>query len=317
MGTVRISYVVPAFNEQAFIATTLQRIHQYTPREWGYEIIVVDHGSTDGTVALAQAGGARVLQHRGGTVGELRNIGVRQASGEYIIFIDADVFLTARWARHIDEAFDLLKERPESITGSWYGLPSHPSWLERWWFGPLVHQANSHINSGHLIVTRRYFERLGGFDPAFETGEDFEFSMRVKRRGGTVVELPALHVEHHGYPKTLRRFIRREAWHGLADFKSIGRLVRSRVALITCGFVLCHVAVILSLAAGDVTAAAVGVAAVGALCFLASAAKYGLRRPAVTVVNAGLYYFYFTGRSLALWRALRERRVLKHQRAGG
>ncbi len=83
-----ISVLIPAYNEADRIATTLESVfaQTYPP----HEVIVVDDGSTDATVEVAGAFPVRVLHKRNGGISSARNLGLREASGTWIAFLDAD-----------------------------------------------------------------------------------------------------------------------------------------------------------------------------------------------------------------------------------
>lgn len=88
---MRISIVLPAKNESAAIGATVAGIRQHYPDTATVEVLVVNDGSTDNTAAVAQAAGARVLHHpysKGN--GAAIKTGARAASGEVIVFMDAD-----------------------------------------------------------------------------------------------------------------------------------------------------------------------------------------------------------------------------------
>jgi glycosyltransferase involved in cell wall biosynthesis len=302
-----LSFIIPAFNEVASLPSVLASISVHVPPGVPFETIVADHGSSDGTVAAAMAAGARVLV-------TLRNFGRRHASGRVLVFLDADVSLTPRWRERIGDVLGQLEDCPV-LTGSWCGVSAHPSWIERYWFEPLLHGNNSHINSGHLIVAAADFDRLGGFDEALETGEDYEFSMRAKAAGMSVVDDPALAVIHDGYPKTLPEFFRRERWHGRGDADTLKAGSPSRVVIVTALFWLLQAAAAVSLLFLQGRLAALLLALALSLCVAAAAVKYGVRRPVVLVVNSVLYYVYFLARGIALVSALRAPRPVKHRRA--
>ena len=85
---MKISIVLPAKNESAAIGTTVSGIRQHYPDA---EVIVVNDGSTDHTAAVAEAAGARVIHHtysKGN--GAAIKSGTRAATGEVIVFMDAD-----------------------------------------------------------------------------------------------------------------------------------------------------------------------------------------------------------------------------------
>ncbi len=89
-----VSIVIPAFNEEKRLSATLTRIHEYLrARVWDFaEIVVVDDGSSDGTVAVAECGGARVLRNptnRGKGCAVRR--GMLDARGDWALLTDADL----------------------------------------------------------------------------------------------------------------------------------------------------------------------------------------------------------------------------------
>ncbi len=93
--TARISAVIIAKNEEPRISPCLESL------AFSDEIIVVDNGSTDGTVALAKRAGARVIPVSGGDFSTLRTAGKQAASGTWILYVDADERVTPELAREI------------------------------------------------------------------------------------------------------------------------------------------------------------------------------------------------------------------------
>lgn len=307
-AAMRVSFVIPARNEERYIGEALGSIHSFAPDPQQVEIVVVDNGSTDRTVELARAGGAQVLVHPGGTVGSLRNVGVARTSGEVVVFLDADVLLTPAWQQRIDTALSEFVRTPDIVTGSRCGISREASWIERVWFKPLLAERANYINSGHLITSRALFDRLGGFDTSRETGEDSDFSNRARALGAAIVNDPALKVIHEGYPKKVSQFFRRERWHGQGNFQSWRTVLGSRIAPLTVAFLTCHLALVAALAVGSAGGAAACAAIVATICLTSAFAKYrstGASIPAATY----LYYWYYAARSLALVDVLRSRLI--------
>ena len=83
-----ISGVVIAKNEEKMIADCLSSL------DWCDEVLVIDNGSTDSTAVLAKKAGAQVVRYTKGSYSEARNEGLRQAKGDWLVYIDADERVT-------------------------------------------------------------------------------------------------------------------------------------------------------------------------------------------------------------------------------
>lgn len=177
--TVKVSIVVPTFNEERLLPTLLESI---TSQDFSdYEVIVADAGSADSTAGIADSFGAKVVA--GGLPARGRNIGATYAQGEYLFFFDADVVLPGGFlnqaAKELDERFlDLA-------TCGIQPLSNHT--LDR-----IVHKfINATVRTSVrldpkamgfcIFVTRRLFERAGGFDETIRIGEDAEFVKRAAK----------------------------------------------------------------------------------------------------------------------------------------
>ena len=100
----RISIILPAKNEAISLATLLPRLRTHWPDA---EIIVIDDGSTDNTVAVCHDAGVRVLSHRYSQGnGAAIKTGARAARGEFLVFMDADSQHRAQDVQHLLDALD-------------------------------------------------------------------------------------------------------------------------------------------------------------------------------------------------------------------
>ncbi|GAC1342860.1 MAG: TIGR04283 family arsenosugar biosynthesis glycosyltransferase [Myxococcales bacterium] len=183
---MNISVVVPVLDEEARIGARLDEL-----RSAGFaEVIVVDGGSSDATVAVARACAfAQVLSSARGRAAQM-NAGARTARGEVLLFLHADVSLPAGAARLVADAL----EDPGAVAGAfrtWHVADGGPSRL-----GPLLHLADLRsrytglpYGDQALFVRRSAFERAGGF-PEQPLMEDLELSRRL-RRLGRIARVPA------------------------------------------------------------------------------------------------------------------------------
>lgn len=91
---MRVSVVIPAFNEEKLLPASLAAIRTaaaaFERRGWSWECVVCDNNSTDGTAACARAAGATVVFEPVNQIGRARDAGARVATGEWLVFIDAD-----------------------------------------------------------------------------------------------------------------------------------------------------------------------------------------------------------------------------------
>jgi glycosyltransferase involved in cell wall biosynthesis len=95
-----ISFVVPAYNEEALIGQTLDALNR-AGRNLGepYEIVVADDASTDRTAAIAEQYRAHIVSVNLRQIAAARNAGAREAKGEKLVFVDADTVVTAEVVR--------------------------------------------------------------------------------------------------------------------------------------------------------------------------------------------------------------------------
>lgn len=230
MSRCSFSVVIPCKNERHFIGITLKAL-QAERESFGLieEVIVVDNGSTDDSVAIAESMGATVL-HCQGTISAVRNLGASRAKGDYLAFIDADIEVRHGWSQQLESIFTQLGEQAgSSLVGYPCDVPEHPSWIEAVWFSSLVGRKSiQYIGAANLAVSKLLFDQLGGFDESLFTGEDVEFCARARSQGKAVILDPRLQVVHHGYPKSLRGFYGRERWHGVASQKRGGGVLGSK-----------------------------------------------------------------------------------------
>ena len=171
-----ISVIIPALNEASAIGATLRRI----PRIDDIEVIVVDGGSCDSTVSVAESLGARVIQTSGGRAHQM-NSGAAAARGEILLFLHADTHLPGDFPRLVRETLS----RPEVVVGAFRLRIDSPRRSLR------VVEALSNFRSSWLkmpygdqalFLRARYFRTAVGFSE-LPIMEDFEFVRRLGRWG--------------------------------------------------------------------------------------------------------------------------------------
>jgi glycosyltransferase involved in cell wall biosynthesis len=312
MPKIDLSFIIPALNEQEHIGAVLDSIRRSVKDLYAHEVIVVDNGSADRTLEIAQSNGATCFQIRRCTISKLRNVGVAKSVGDILVFLDADVYLAENWAAHLEPMLKLIAENPLTIGGSIYGISRENSWIERFWFAPRSSMKRvNYMNGGHMIMHRSLFERSGGFREDLETGEDYEFCQRGKKIGATVVNDPELKVIHAGYPKTVRAFFKRERWHSRGDYKSIQTLLSSKPAILSLFNLIILVVLLAAVLIFGRPWPTASFTYMASLCFLSAAAAIARCKSfsIYPIICTFLYMVYFTARTLSLMDILSERAI--------
>lgn len=181
-----ISFIIPAWNEERLIGRTIEALHGAAGAAGApYEIVVADDGSDDGTRAVAEAGGARVVQAGGRHIAAARNAGACAASGTLLVFVDADTLVPEAT---VLAALDAV--RGGAVGGGamvrFDGLIPLYARVLNPIFGRFF--AASRIAAGcFLFCTRTAFQTVGGFDEQLYVSEEIAMSRALKRQGRFVV----------------------------------------------------------------------------------------------------------------------------------
>ena len=210
----QITFVIPVRNGAAHLARCLQSIAAATAHG-RHEVIVVDNGSTDESVSLAEQASARVLSLPGGRVGAVRNAGARAASGHILAFVDADNEIDPEW---VSACVAAMSDASVGAAGLAYTAPTPPTWVQRLYNllreRPATRAAVGWLGAGNLAVRRDVFDAVGGFDEQLEACEDVALCMEITRAGYRIVAEPGMRSVHHGDPATLRELFVGELWRG-------------------------------------------------------------------------------------------------------
>ena len=180
---MKISVVVPAYNEEKLLGESLRCIRQaqaaFLEAGWETELIVCDNNSTDLTAELARAEGARVVFEPVNQISRARNRGAAAAVGDWLVFIDADSYPSA--ALFADTVAAIQSGRYLGVgatvvmtTDMWWAKACLRLWntlsrVRRWAAGSFV------------FCETAAFRAIGGFSEALFISEEIDFSIRLKR----------------------------------------------------------------------------------------------------------------------------------------
>lgn len=175
-----ISIIIPTLNEAGNIKEAIATTQPST----NIEIIVVDGGSQDGTVEIAQSLGVTVISSSPGRASQM-NAGAVAASGDILLFLHADT--------HLPPKFDVLiraaLQKPAIVAGA-FALRIDASllslrWVE-WGVNWRSHFLQMPYGDQAIFLTKEVFQQIGGF-PELPIMEDFELMRRLKRTGKIVI----------------------------------------------------------------------------------------------------------------------------------
>lgn len=172
----RVSVIIPALNEAAHIAATLEHARGDSP----HEIIVVDGGSTDGTCEVARKFGVTVIHSKSGRARQM-NAGAAQATGNVLLFLHADTMLPEDWQGTVRE----ILGRPNVVAGSFaFGIGEmFPGrWLVEWTTNLRSRWFQNPYGDQTQFLRRAMFEELGGFAD-LPIMEDYELNQRLRKLG--------------------------------------------------------------------------------------------------------------------------------------
>ena len=181
-----ISVIIPILNEATILAKTLSRLQ---PELANHELIIVDGGSTDGSVDIAKKYGRVVISERGRA--KQLNAGASASTGDILIFLHADVWLEAGAFAAVEAALS-----SGYVGGGFLQKIDGPSILYR------IIERTADMRGKYLkvfygdsgiFVSRSNFERIGGFTEV-PIMEEMGFSKKLRRLGKTKMVKPRIHI---------------------------------------------------------------------------------------------------------------------------
>ena len=231
-----ISIIIPTLNEEKTLENTLLPLFEYKNNFPGQcEIIISDGKSKDRTIEIARKYADKVTIYQGEkrqTIAMGRNLGVREARGDILLFLDADIHIP-----HIDEFLKKALSNFQNdsdlvaLTVCLNIFPDQATFADRFFsgaFNTMVAFYNNVLHYGassgeFQMVRTEIFKQAGGFNESLVAGEDFEFFRRLSHIGRTQCDT-SLHVFHSGrrvhkigWPKLLWSWFKN--WYYATFFK--------------------------------------------------------------------------------------------------
>ncbi|MGC8886783.1 MAG: glycosyltransferase [Verrucomicrobiia bacterium] len=179
---MKISIVIPAYNEEKLLPQTLLYVKKaaeaFLNKNWEYEIIVCDNNSSDNTAEIARSYGAMVVFEQINQIARARNKAARAATGDWLIFIDADCKPSFDLFNNVSKAIETNKVVGGGCIIRLDDVPFLAQLVcEFWnWISRLMKWA-----AGSFIFCKSdVFTVLGGFNEELFVSEEIDFSKRLK-----------------------------------------------------------------------------------------------------------------------------------------
>lgn len=180
---VKISIVVPAFNEERLLGASLAQIKTaagaFGRRGWEVELIVCDNNSTDRTAEIARAAGATVVFEPVNQIARARNSGAAAATGDWLIFVDADSHPGAELFADVAEQIQSGKCLAGGVT---VRLDERHFWADcvtqLWNFAS---RSRKLLAGSFIFIEAAVFRQVGGFSHELFVAEELELSKRLKQ----------------------------------------------------------------------------------------------------------------------------------------
>lgn len=179
---MKISIIVPAFNEEKLIVSTITSIREaataFASKGWQSELIVCDNNSTDNTAALAREAGATVVFEPVNQIARARNAGASAATGNWLVFVDGDSQPSRGLFLELMEAISSGKYLFGGSTVVMEDVTGLPKLVVTIWNS--ISRVCSYAAGSFVFCETAAFRQIGGFSTNLYASEEIDLSKRLK-----------------------------------------------------------------------------------------------------------------------------------------
>lgn len=210
----KVSVVIPTYNEEKDIGDLMECLCKQTFKD--FEVIVVDNFSNDNTLNIVKKYRKRLkirVYKRRGNVSFARNFGFKKASGEIMVFLDADIVVPKDFIEKIYRSF-----YPDAVCVSLFGTKGS--------IFDIIHKEG--ISSIPIAFKKKSFFKVGGFDEALSAFEDLDLTERIESRG-LIKVLNKNIVIYHKFPQKLKELYRQQKKWGMEYLKYLEKKRKKKI----------------------------------------------------------------------------------------
>ena len=205
-----ISVVIPTYNRLPILKKCLSALERQNliNQIEGYEILVIDDGSTDGTISWINKNHLKfphvcLFEQSHGGPALARNFGIKKSQGDLIVFIDSDLVVTKNFLSAHAKALTMAWARRGNRNCFTYGQVINTTDFDSPTLEPFKLQDNSwaYFATGNVAIDKVLLEKSGLFDPSFQLygWEDLELGERLRSMGVELIKCPKA-VGYHWHP---------------------------------------------------------------------------------------------------------------------
>jgi glycosyltransferase involved in cell wall biosynthesis len=180
---VKISVIVPAFNEEKLLGGSLAEIQSaaaaFTARGWPFELVVCDNNSTDRTADIARAAGAKVIFEPINQIARARNVGAAAATGDWLLFVDADSHPGEKLFDDVAGQISSGKVLAGGVTIRLDEKRFIAGLVTQFW--NCASRLTRLMAGSFIFVEAAAFRQVGGFSHEFFAAEELDLSRRLKK----------------------------------------------------------------------------------------------------------------------------------------
>jgi cellulose synthase/poly-beta-1,6-N-acetylglucosamine synthase-like glycosyltransferase len=222
-----VAIVIPAKNEEQYIARCLEAVSQQDYPKEKFKIFLIDNLSTDKTIELARQFTSVEIHTCGGNISQIRNCGRELTDGDYLAFIDSDCIPPTDWLR---KSVEILRENQDiAVTSAILTLEpiTDIPWIEKYWVNYLragnvkSHNLVDTISSFCFVISRETMNKVGWFNESLATCEDSDLGYRIRSTGAKLCVRKDIPTIHLGNAKTIKQFFMRQLWQGSNNLKNM------------------------------------------------------------------------------------------------
>jgi glycosyltransferase involved in cell wall biosynthesis len=180
---LKISIIIPSYNEERLLGQTLREVqtslHAFTSLGWSTELIVCDNNSTDRTAEIARAAGAAVVFEPVNQIARARNRGAQAATGNWLVFIDADSHPSTALMQDVAAAIGSGCCLAGGATVRLEDGYPVANFFTGFW--SLLSRTRRLLAGSFIFCEAQAFRKIGGFSQEMFAGEELDLSARLQQ----------------------------------------------------------------------------------------------------------------------------------------